>query len=217
MKCLIVDDHSLIRDAMRGVLRSLKGDDIAIGEAINRQAALEHIDLNPDLELVLLDLTLPDTDGMELLAEIGARYPALAVVVLSAHQDQCTVASALRLGALGFIPKSSPREILLGALNLIFAGGRYVPPEILGASSASGHVETPPSENLFSLARRFNLTRRQAEVLSLMMRGGSNKEICRALGLSESTVKIHVSAILKALGVRNRTEAVLTATHPKTP
>ena len=89
------------------------------------------IEQNPDVELMVLDLTLPDRDGLEMLAELGERYPTISVVVLSAHQDRDRVMKALDLGALGFIPKSAAREVMLSAFNLIFSGGVYVPPEIL--------------------------------------------------------------------------------------
>jgi DNA-binding NarL/FixJ family response regulator len=120
---------------------------------------------------------------------------------------------ALDLGAIGFIPKSAKREVMLGAFNLIFAGGIYIPPEILDRHQAvpvvSPEESAPPKRRVS--AAELGLTERQMEVLVLMMRGKSNKAICRDLDLAEQTVKIHVSAILKALKAANRTEAVMTA------
>jgi DNA-binding NarL/FixJ family response regulator len=212
MKILVVDDHVLIREALRGVLRDLKGESVVILEAADSRQAIRQIEGNPDLELVLLDLGLPDRDGLEILAELGQRYPTLSVVVHSAHQDRDRVMKALDLGALGFIPKSAQRDVMLSAFNLIFSGGIYIPPEILDRKPARpGTQEGSASLNRRVSAADLGLTKRQMEVLALMMRGKSNKGICRALGLAEQTVKVHVSAILKALKAANRTEAVMAA------
>src|SRR6267143_5435175 len=130
MKILLVDDHVLIREALRGVLNELKGEATVV-EASDWSQAIREIDQAADVDLILLDLTLPDRDGFEILAELRERYPAISVVVLSARQDRDSVARALDLGALGFIPKSGQREVMLSALDLVLAGGVYIPPEIL--------------------------------------------------------------------------------------
>jgi DNA-binding NarL/FixJ family response regulator len=211
MKILVIDDHVLIREALRGVLRELKGEAAVILEASDSRQAMRHIEQNPDVELVLLDLGLPDRDGLEMLSELGKRYPTTSVVVLSAKQDRDTVMEALDLGALGFIPKSGQREVMLSAFNLIFSGGVYIPPEILNRREPATAPRAAPALSKAGAAD-LGLTERQTEVLALMMQGKSNKAISRALDLAEPTVKIHVSAILKALKVANRTEAVITAT-----
>jgi DNA-binding NarL/FixJ family response regulator len=131
-------------------------------------------------------------------------------VVLSAQQDRDTVMKALDLGALGFIPKSGQREVMLSAFNLIFSGGIYIPPEILNRREAALAPRAAPTPSK-ARAADLGLTERQMEVLALMMQGKSNKAISRVLDLAEPTVKIHVSAILKALKVANRTEAVIAA------
>ena len=162
------------------------------------QVIAEH----PDLDLILLDLNLPDRDGFSVLTELGERYPALSVVVLSAQQDRGNVARALDLGAVGFIPKSGQREVLVSALQLVFAGGIYIPPEILARDQplARQPDEKQPAANRPSVSPAdLGLTDRQVDVLSLMMQGKSNKAICRVLNLAEPTVKNHVTAILKAL------------------
>ncbi|HEY7459140.1 MAG TPA: response regulator transcription factor [Xanthobacteraceae bacterium] len=205
MKILIVDDHVLIREALRGVLRELKGEAIFFDAPDARKAA-SRLAENPDTELVLLDLNLPDRSGLDLLGELRQRYPSMSVVVLSASDDRDSVAKALDLGAIGFIPKSAPREVMLSAFNLIFAGGVYVPPEIL-ARPAPRPIAPVSRISAASLG----LTERQMDVLALMMQGKSNKAICRALDLAEPTVKNHVTAILKALKATNRTEAVIAA------
>jgi DNA-binding NarL/FixJ family response regulator len=213
MKILVVDDHVLIREALRGVLKELRGEAVVIIEASDSRQAMRQIEQNSDVELVLLDLGLPDSDGFEILIELGNRYPTTSVVVLSAHQDRESVVQALELGVLGFIPKSATREVMLSAFNLIFAGGTYIPPEILdrhpSALQAVRGGSVPPRP--LASAVDLGLTERQMDVLSLMMRGKSNKAICRVLNLAEATVKIHVSAILKALKAANRTEAVIAA------
>lgn len=209
MKFLVVDDHMLIREAMRGVILELQRDAVVL-EAGTCGQAMSLIPQHADLALILLDLKLPDRDGFAALAELRERHPAISVVMLSAFNDRDNVVKALDGGALGFIPKTGSRELLLSALRLILAGGIYIPPDILtrapAAAAAAG--QPAPAERRPSPAE-LGLTERQAEVLALMMQGKNNKLICRALNLAEPTVKNHVSAILKSLGVSNRTEAVL--------
>lgn len=209
MKILIVDDHALIRDALRGVLAAMRND-AAVLEASQSSAALELAARNPDIELILLDLALPDCDGFVTLSELRQRHPEMAVAVLSASKNKEDIARALKLGAQGFIPKSAHREVMLGALNLIFSGGIYVPPEVLDDIASTAAPRTAIGKSLPS-AMELGLTPRQREVLVLMMQGKSNKAICRALGLAEPTVKNHVTAILRALRATNRTEAVVAA------
>jgi DNA-binding NarL/FixJ family response regulator len=209
MKILIVDDHVLIRDALRGVLKSLK-DEAEIIEAPDARHAMMLVEQHSDLQLILLDLSLPDRDGFEVLAELRELYPAISVVVLSAHNRRENVARALELGALGFIPKSAQRAVMLSALNLIFAGGVYIPPEILSHENLAPQPAASAPTSRIS-AGDLRLTRRQIDVLALMMQGKSNKAICRDLGLAPPTVKNHVTAILRALKVTNRTEAALAA------
>jgi DNA-binding NarL/FixJ family response regulator len=209
MKILIVDDHALIREALRGVLKELKGEATVV-EASDSREAMRQVEQNSDLQLILLDLNLPDRDGLEVLAELRERYPAISVVVLSAHHDRDNVAKSIDLGAAGFIPKSVQRAVMLSALNLIFAGGIYIPPQILARQPPRAQAASAPLGRRVS-ATDLGLTERQIEVLALMMKGKSNKAICRALALAEPTVKNHVTAILKALKVTNRTEAVIAA------
>jgi DNA-binding NarL/FixJ family response regulator len=208
MKVLVVDDHALIRDALRGVLKELK-DDATVVEAADSGQALRFTDENPDLGLVLLDLNLPDRSGFDLLTELRGRHPAISVVVLSALSDRDSVARALDLGATGFIPKSASREVMLSALRLVFSGGVYIPPEILGPREPSAKRGLAAAGGRPGSPRELGLTDRQVEILALMMQGKSNKAICRSLDLAEPTVKNHVTAILKALKVTNRTEAVI--------
>ena len=185
MKILVVDDHVLIREAMRGVLRELRGEAAVILEASDSRQAKHQIEQNPDVELVLLDLGLPDQDGLEMLSELGNRYPTISVVVLSAQQDRETVMKAFDLGALGFIPKSGQRDVMLSALNLIFSGGVYIPPEILNRREPAAARAAPAPAKAGASGADLGLTERQMEVLALMMQGKSNKAICRVLDLAE--------------------------------
>jgi DNA-binding NarL/FixJ family response regulator len=211
VKLLVVDDHVLIREALRGVLNELRRG-ATILEASNGRQAMELVEQHPDVGLVLLDLNLPDRDGYSVLGELRDRHPAISVVVLSATHDRNSVVKALECGAAGFIPKSGQREVMLGALQLVFAGGVYIPPEILASeqpSDARPGARRPATQRPHASPADLGLTERQLDVLALMMTGKSNKGICRVLDLAEPTVKNHVTAILKALDVTNRTEAVV--------
>jgi DNA-binding NarL/FixJ family response regulator len=209
MKILLVDDHALIREALHGVLKKLKRDAVVLDASTCAQA-LESISNHPDIRLVLLDLTLPDRDGFSMLAELRERYPAMSVVVLSGVQDRANVMKALELGAVGYIPKSAPHDVMRSALQLVFAGGVYIPPEILVREQSMGGARgSPAGGRIIVSPADVGLTERQLHVLALMMQGKNNKAICRTLDLAEPTVKNHVTAILKALKVTNRTEAVI--------
>jgi DNA-binding NarL/FixJ family response regulator len=209
MKILVIDDHVLIRQAMQGVLKKLKRD-VEVLEASSCQEALQMASQNPDISLILLDLTMPDRDGFSVLTELRELYPAISVVVLSAVQDSANVTRALDLGAAGYIPKSARADIITNALRLVMSGGIYVPPEILARgeplSAAPGAHENVRSQ---LTPEDIGLTDRQLSVLALVMQGKSNKTICRDLRLAEPTVKNHVTAILRALKVCSRTEAVV--------
>jgi DNA-binding NarL/FixJ family response regulator len=211
VEILVVDDHVLIREALRGVLKEVKPDTTVLEASTCRQA-MEVIAEHPDLDLILLDLNLPDRDGFSVLTELRERYPAIWVVVLSAQQDRGSVVKALDLGALGFIPKSGQRKVMVSALQLVFAGGIYIPPQILAREEGSPQQpdeRQPTAKRPSASPADLGLTERQVDVLSLMMQGRPNKAICSILNLAEPTVKRHVTAILKALKASNRTEAVI--------
>jgi DNA-binding NarL/FixJ family response regulator len=212
MKFLLVDDHTLIREALRGVLKELD-EGATIFEASRWSDAVRLLEEHPDLALLLLDLGLPDRDGFAALEEARAQYPKIPIIILSGSCDRASVVKALDLGAVGFIPKSGEREVMLSALRLVFSGGVYIPPEILSRTETPaglGPSAGRRSEGAASpLPADLGLTARQVDVLSLMMLGKSNKAICRILNLAEPTVKNHVTAILKALKASNRTEAVI--------
>ena len=213
MKILVVDDHPLVRDAMLHLLAPL-ADSIDMLEASDCATALALAREHHDIDLVLLDLNLPGIRGFEALDRLRQAHPALPVVILSMHRDRATVVEAIRRGALGFIPKASAKDVVVNALRLVLSGGTYLPPEavfdIAGAERESMHapLASPPPRSLADLG----LTPRQGQVLALIMRGHSNKEICRALDIAERTVKVHITAVLNALKVTSRTQAVIAAT-----
>ena len=211
MKILVVDDHVLIREALSGVLRELRPEAV-IFEAQDLYTAERLVAEHSDIALILFDLNLPDGDGFAVLAELRDRHPAISIVVHSGFHDRANVVRALELGAMGFIPKSAPRAVMISALNLVFSGGVYIPPQILKPPAAAS-INPSPGPALPPVSPEgLGLTARQLDVLALMMQGKSNKAICRILDVAEPTVKNHVTAILKALKATNRTEAVIAAT-----
>lgn len=209
MKVLMIDDHHLVRDGMRPVLDRLAGpgERLEVLEAATFADGLAEIGRHGDIELVLLDLRLPDVAGFDALARLQREHPELPVVVMSGEDDAGLVREALQRGALGYVPKSSRPEVILHALRLVLSGGTYVPPEIMGGEDApaKGARASPDTASFASLG----LTPRQAEVLPLLLAGKSNKQICRELGMAEGTVKSHIAAIFKTLGVTTRVQAVL--------
>ena len=210
MKVLVVDDHALIRDALRSVLEELQPGTVVL-EASDCAEADALAASHSDLHLVLMDLGLPDGEGLSLLRRMRQHQPSAAVVVLSATKDRATVTKSFELGAQGFIPKSADRAVMLHALRLVFDGGFYVPPEAL-VLPVAGHQGAPAATADSGVLAGLGLTERQIDVLGLLMRGKSNKAICRELNVAEATVKNHITAVLKALKVSNRTEAVLAVT-----
>jgi DNA-binding NarL/FixJ family response regulator len=206
MKVMILDDHALVRDALSRVLNVLVPG-VVILEAADPASAFVMVEREPDIDLVLLDLTLPGMHGLRALRELRESYPAVSVVVISATVDRDAILRAIDSGALGYIPKSSSNEVLRSALQLVLSGGVYLPPEILGRSHGAPPIESSPGGH--KMPSEIGLTQRQAQILAYMMRGDSNKLICRALNIAEATVKNQVTLILKALNVTSRTQAVL--------
>lgn len=200
MKILVIDDHPLIQEALKHVLTELDAalDLVQAEDASDAHAALAAA---PDTELIVLDLTLPRSDGFELLSELRRDWPGIPLLVLSATHDRATVERALDLGAMGFIPKTANTRVLIDALRLVLSGGVFVPPDCPGTGSARPRG--------VARAEDLGLTLRQSDVLRLLVQGKPNKLICRDLSLSEGTVKVHVSAILRALNVHTRTQVVI--------
>lgn len=212
MKILVVDDHPLVRDAMAQLVTQLGGE-VEVLEAADCMAGLETAHAHPDLDLVLLDLNLPGLRGIPALERFRRVHPTAPVVIVSMFHDRDTVTEAIRHGAMGFIPKSSGRDIIVNALRLVLSGSIYLPPE---AAVGDGRPEEAALAGALAHVRtaaELGLTARQGQVLALVMKGRSNKEICRELGLAERTVKAHVTAVLNALQVTSRTQAVIAATR----
>lgn len=209
MKVLVVDDHELIREGLRPVLEALAdGARVTVLEAHDYGRALEIAAAQPDLDLVLLDFNLPNVVGFAALVDLQERFPALPVVMMSGEDDPGVVREAIERGALGFIPKSSPKAVILGALRLVLSGGTYVPREIMGAARTA---EPATRAGDAVDGKSLGLTPRQIEVLERVLAGKSNKVIGRELGLAEGTVKNHVAAVLRSLDATNRVEAVIAA------
>ena len=210
MKTLLVGHQFLIREALRGIIKELKSDALVV-EATDGPQAMQLLCQEADIGLVIVDLDQPDRNGLSGLRELRDCYPKVPVVVVSSAQDRDSILEALALGARGFLLKSGERRIMLMALKLVLAGGTYIPPEVL-ARERSGveprSTRDAPPTPTFNAAG-LGLTGRQFDVLAAMMQGKRNKAICRDLNLAQPTVKNHVTAILRQLGVSNRVEAVL--------
>ena len=213
MKILMVDDHPLMCEAVASVLSAVDSRN-TIQFANTLKAACQILAKSFDFDLVLLDLGLSDAQDMEGLRIIKARFPEITVVVMSADRQPSVILETLNLGAVGYIPKTSGRQVLVNALRLVTSGSVYVPAEAI----AHADVQVPElasaaprnSEGAVEIAQ-LGLTSRQAEVLKLILKGMPNKMICRQLDLAEGTVKVHVSAVLKSLGANSRTQAVVAA------
>lgn len=223
MKVLLIDDHPLILSALQSVIQGLGDDVVVIGVGSARETR-ETLRRDTDFDLVLLDLQLGDADGFDVLAELRQQYPALPVVVVSASDRGSDVIRAIDAGAMGFVPKRSSNELLFEALRQVMSGGIYVPsmelgrdppsprheampmpmpmPGLSAAAAAAGYQTQAPLSSL-------GLTPRQTEVLALLLQGKPNKLIARELNLSVETIKDHVAAVLRALNVSSRTQAVL--------
>jgi DNA-binding NarL/FixJ family response regulator len=212
VKILVVDDHPLILEALHHVLRALDGG-AAIHDARTAEDGRRLLAEHPDARLLILDLSLPGADGFSLLHELRSAYPSIPVVVLSASDQREDVMRAIDLGAMGYIPKSSSNLVMLQALRLVLSGGVYLPSVALAMREASSGEPLRVAEGARTTPRELGLTARQAQVLALILQGKPNKVICRELGLAEGTVKIHVAAILRALNVSTRTQAVIEASR----
>ncbi len=218
MKILIADDHRLVIEAVKAKLSELQPDiDFVLAMSVDELLAAA----SDELDLALIDLSMPGADGQSHIDEIRRRHPAVPVIVLSGYEDPAVMRAALGRGVLGFIPKAYSPEVMLSAVRRVLAGGVYVPPMLLSAlppgivagvpEAAAPRVGAVPASAQTLEHLRKVLTERQVEVLQLLSQGKPNKLIGRSLGISEGTVKIHLAAIFRALNVRNRTEAVVAA------
>ena len=205
LRLLLADDHEMVRLAMRYALASLS-DSIVLLEAADASQVRAILDVEPALDLAIVDLRMPGADGIEWIKSLRTRYPSLPLLVISATEDSSLVRALIGCGVAGFIPKSDSPAVILQAVRLVLAGGTYAPLRLL-----SDPMLGSPSDAGRAGPTMAGLTPRQREVLGQLARGLPNKRIARELGLSESTVKVHLLAIYRVLAVRNRTEAVIAA------
>jgi DNA-binding NarL/FixJ family response regulator len=207
MRILLADDHPLFREALRRMVQRLDAA-VEVLEARDYPELFERAREARDADLALVDLFMPGADRMHGIGAFRREFPDIPVIVLSAAEERDDARRALDDGALGFIPKSFSPELMLSAMRVVLAGGVFIPPLLRGEAEARAAGASGAS--LSSLLLR-DFTQRQADVLRLVMRGHTNKSIARELGLAENTVKVHMAAVLKALGASSRTEAVLAA------
>jgi DNA-binding NarL/FixJ family response regulator len=211
MKVLLIDDHPLILTALQKVIEGI-GTHVSVVGANSAKAAREALAADADgFDLMLLDLRLGDADGFDLLVELRNAWPAVPVVVVSASDRSADVIRSIDLGAMGFVPKRASNETLQEALHVVMQGGIYVPQMSMseGDTPVAGDPASFAAQHSAAAMAAFKLTPRQTDVLALLLRGMSNKLIARELNLSVETVKDHVAAVLRALGVNSRTQAVL--------
>ena len=206
MHTLIVDDHAFVCVGLKATL--LDGlSDIKVSTASDGAKAL-NILLNDSIDLAVIDLFMPGGDGgFDFIDTVCQTYPQLPIIVLSASENPVHIRKCLDIGAKGFVTKSAPKEILFTAITKVLAGDRYIPSALLTAQGDGGRGNSDLQASADNVTQL--LTERQLEILALISKGLSNKLIARELFLSENTVKVHVSAILRALSLSNRTQAGL--------
>lgn len=202
MKILIADDHALFRDGLAMRLEEINPD-IILHQAPTFSQALKILDKETDINMVIVDLDMPDMKWEDGIRELKSKSPNSSLVVISASEDIRNIRKILATGIKGYIPKRSDPKIMHNALKLILDGGTYIPPALIETSSEN-------SSNGYKNSNK-TLTNRQSQVLDLIAQGKSNKQIAYEMGVSEATVKLHINALLRSLKVNNRTQAVVTA------
>jgi DNA-binding NarL/FixJ family response regulator len=202
-RLVIADDHPLFRGALREAISGLL-EQVDIAEAGTFDDVVALLERGGDVDLVLLDLTMPGVRGFSGLMYMRAQYPSVPVIVVSANDDPATIRRCMDFGASGFIPKTLGVDAMRAAISRILNGGVWTPPDVdLSAGSNAEATEL--------MARMATLTPQQVRVLMMLSEGLLNKQIAYQLSVSEATVKAHVSAILQKLGVESRTQAVIAA------
>ena len=212
LKILLIEDHALVREGMTLLLHQLE-EEVTVFEVATGEDGVAVLEANPDIDLVLLDLSLPGIDGLSWMKIQRKRFPTVPMLVVSAHDDGSTLEKVMAAGAAGFVPKAQSADRLLESLNRVLAG------EIVDPGATPTYpigIDNPEIMNPAGGRTRpkdIGLTRRQVDVLNLLVKGKTNREIAVLLGLTEGTVKLHVTAVLKALGVKSRTQALVAATR----
>lgn len=210
-KILIADDHPLFRDAIKSVIEE-KFPGYMLMETATLDEAIDLVDENPDIDLILLDLNMPGMDGLTGIVKMRNQAPEIPLGIISAEEDKSVVLQTVGYGAVGFIPKSTTRDTIAMAIEQILDGQVYMPADIIrsGSSHDSSNVHR---NNDIDLKNISHLTRKQLQVFERMAKGKSNKQIAYEMNIAETTVKAHVSAILHKLNVKNRIQAVLCASN----
>lgn len=205
---LIADDHPLFRDALKlAVLQAVPGAHIIEADSVH--SLFVALDTHPDPELLLLDLNMPGAQGFNALVQARAHFPTVPIVVISAREDRRIMHRSLGHGAAAFVPKSASIDLIIAALRAVLSGDTWLPPSA-AMDAAAMHAALDQHE-ADATARLAALTPQQFRVLSMLSAGLLNKQIAGELGVSEATIKAHVSAVMQKLGVSNRTQAVLLA------
>ena len=200
---MIADDHPLFRGALREAVNGLFGR-VEVAEAGTFEQVVERLETGTEVDLILLDLQMPGVRGFSGLMFLRAQYPSLPVAIVSANDDPVVIRHCMQFGAAGFLPKTLGVEALRDAIGRVLAGEMWAPPDVELAGAAD-------AETAALIGRLATLTPQQVRVLMMLSGGLLNKQIAYELGVSEATVKAHVSAILQKLGVDSRTQAVIAA------
>lgn len=204
MDVLVADDHEFIRGGLVSELADIIPD-ASFLQAGNATDTLEMLSTNSDVALAILDLNMPGANGCDLVSTVCSNYPELLVIVLTASQDSKDMRSVVDCGASGYIPKTLGKDIVHHAVRIVLAGGSYFPAELLIDKNDEQFTSLSSTELQQKLSE---LTNRQREVLELLLQGNGNKQIASRLHLSENTVKIHVTAILRTLGLNSRAQVI---------
>jgi DNA-binding NarL/FixJ family response regulator len=211
MKILIVDDHALVRRGMHYVVKE-GFPDAEVTEAESAAAALEHVNGGADVDLALVDVRMPDLDGLELLRALKADRPEMPVIMLSTYDNAPYVKRALADGASGYLLKDATPEDLSQAINVALSGsGNVLSPRVIQNLFEEHEAAGRDASAANGRRGEYNLTQREHDILELLAEGRANREIAQRLYLSEKTVKAHLAAIFRKLGVTNRTQAAMMA------
>ncbi len=208
LRILIADDHPLFCEALSGIVNSVvEGAEIVC--AADQAETLSCVEGDESFDLILLDLFLPGAEGFSCLKEVRSRAPETKLLIVSSLEDQGVISQSFDLGVSGFLSKSAPPHVMKEGLRQVLAGGTYVPDTLTSPLANRGWTGSPFSNSFDALELKKTLTPRQHAVLRLLSDGKANKQIAFELGISEITVKAHVSAILRKLKVSNRLQAAM--------
>jgi len=207
MKILIADDHQLLADALAQLVKENESD-AEVLQAASLDDAMEAMDQNEAVEIVLLDYDLPGMDGIEGLDRVRGRYPQVRCAIFSGHPDADVASDALARGAAGFLPKSLSAPAFFHAIKLMQVGEKFIPASLYESIASQTGARQQAARDADQFIADTRLSRRETEVLAALVKGISNKQIGDELGVEEVTVKLHLRRIYKKIGVSNRTQAV---------